>query len=128
MTKWVHSDVQDNGLNQIKNNCDKVILASTYTAGDSYATVNTNLLAEATMAAGDFALAGSAGAARTLTTTTKTDTAANAGGGGAPMHFCFVDTTNSKVLWVTDETTDQTITAPNPVTFPALVYTANQPT
>ena len=44
------------------------------------------------------------------------------------LHFCFVDTTNSKVLWVTDETTDQTITSGNPVTFPSLVYTANQPT
>jgi hypothetical protein len=43
------------------------------------------------------------------------------------MHFAFVDTVNSKVLWVTQETSGQVITAGNPVNFPALVYKAVQP-
>jgi hypothetical protein len=34
---------------------------------------------------------------------------------------------NSKVLWVTEETSGQTITSGNPVNFPSLVYTAKQP-
>ncbi len=127
MAKWAHADVLDNGLNYIKNNCNKIILASTYTSGDSYATVVGNTLAEATMASGDFTLANGASGARTLTSASgKQDTAANATGGGAPMHFCFVDTVNSKVLWVTDETSDQTITINNQVNFPSLVYTASQ--
>jgi hypothetical protein len=128
MTKWVHADVLDNGPAYIKTNCNKIAAISAYTLGDSYATVNTAILAEATMATGDFTLA-SSGNNRTLTTASgKQDTSANATGGGATMHFAFVDTANSKVLWVTDETSDQTITSGNPVTFPALVYTANQPT
>lgn len=128
MTKWVHADVLDGGLNQIKNNCDKLILTSTYAAGDSYATVVANTLAETAMSSTDFTLGTGASSARTLTSASgKQDAAANASGGGAPMHLCFVDTVNSKVLWVTDETSDQTITAGNPVTFPSLVYTASQP-
>ena len=48
--------------------------------------------------------------------------------GGAGNHIAFLDTTNSKVLWVTNETSGQSITIGNPVSFPSLVYTVNQPT
>ena len=125
MTKWAHADVLDNGPAYIKTNCDKVCVVSAYTAGDSYATVNAAILAEATMASGDFTL-GSSGSDRTLTTATgKQDTAANVS--GTASHIAFVDTVASKVLWVTEETSGQSITAGNPVTFPSLVYTAKQP-
>lgn len=128
MTKWAHADVLDGGLNYIKNNCNKIVLAGTYAAGDSYATVVGNTLAEAAMSAPDFVLGNGAAGARALTSAAGVqDAAANATGGGAAMHICFVDTINSKVLWVTDETSDQTITAGNPVTFPSLVYTSSQP-
>jgi len=127
MAKWAHADVLDQGPNFIKSNCNKIALISAYSAGDSYATVNAAILAEAAMASGDFTLATS-GSDRTLTTAAgKQDASANASGGGAGMHLAFVDTVASKVLWVTEETSDQTITAGNPVTFPALVYTAKQP-
>ncbi len=126
MAKWVHSDVLDQGPNFIKTNCNKMAVISAYTANDSYATVNAAILAEATMASGDFLLEPS-GSNRTLTTATgKSDTSANAT--GAASHIAFVDTVNSKVLWVTAETSGQTITAGNPVNFPSLVYTVNQPT
>ena len=125
MAKWAHADVLDNGINYIKTNCNKVAVISAYTAGDSYATVNAAILAEATMASGDFTL-GTSGSNRTLTTASgKQDTSANAT--GAASHIAFVDTVASKVLWVTEETSGQTITASNPVTFPSLVYTAKQP-
>lgn len=128
MAKWVHSDVLDNGLNQIKNNCDKLVAIITYAAADSYATVMTagNIVAEAAMAGADFTL-GSSGSNRTLTSAAgKQDASAN--NTGDPTHLAFVDTVNSKVLWVTDETSAQTVTAGNPVNFPSLVYTAQQPT
>lgn len=125
MAKWAHADVLDNGINYIKTNCNKVAVISAYTAGDSYATVSGNILAEATMASGDFTL-GTSGSNRTLTTASgKQDTSANAS--GTASHFAFVDTANSKVLWVTEETSGQTIVLGNPVTFPSLVYTAKQP-
>lgn len=125
MAKWAHADVLDNGINYIKTNCNKVAVISAYTAGDSYTTVSGNILAEATMASGDFTL-GTSGSNRTLTTASgKQDTSANAS--GTASHFAFVDTANSKVLWVTEETSGQTIVLGNPVTFPSLVYTAKQP-
>ena len=125
MTKWAHADVLDNGPAYIKTNCDKVCVVSAYTAGDSYATVTDAILAEAALTTSDFTLA-SAGNDRTLTTAAgKQDTSANAT--GAASHIAFVDTVNSKVLWVTEETSGQSITAGNPVTFPSLVYTAKQP-
>lgn len=129
MAKWVHSDVLDNGLNYIKTNCNKMALISSYTAGDSYATVNAAILAEAAMASGDFTLSAGTASSRVLTVASgKQDSAANASGGGASMHIAFLDTVNSKVLWVTEETSDQTITSGNPVTFPSgLTYTSSQP-
>ena len=125
MSKWAHSDVLDQGPNFIKTNCNKVVVISAYTVGDSYATVIAALLAEVTMASTDFTLATS-GSNRTLTTAAgKSDTAANAT--GVASHIAFVDTVASKVLWVTPETSGQTLTAGNPVNFPSLVYTAPQP-
>ena len=125
MAKWAHADVLDNGPAYIKTNCDKVCVVSAYTAGDSYATVTAAILAEAALTSTDFTLA-SSGSDRTLTTAAgKQDTSANAS--GTASHFAFVDTANSKVLWVTEETSGQTIVLGNPVAFPSLVYTAKQP-
>jgi hypothetical protein len=130
MAKWVDSDVLDLGINRIKTNANKMVLLKAYAAGDNYATVNgTNNIAEVAMATGDFALGAGAASARTLTTTAKTGVTATAGSGASPdLHIAFVDTVASKVLWVTDETTNQVVTSGNTVNFPALVYTSNQPT
>lgn len=126
MAKFAHADVLDQGPNFIKSNCTKMAVISAYTFGDSYATVNGNILAEVTMTSGDFTLA-SATNDRTLTTaSSKQDASANAT--GAASHLAFLDVSNSKVLWVTEETSGQTITSGNPVNFPVLVYTAKQPT
>ena len=127
MAKYAHPDVLDQGPNFIKSNCNKMALISTYTFGATYATVNGNILAEVAMVSGDFTL-GTSGNDRTLTTASgKQDSSANASGGSATNHIAFLDTVNSKVLWVTEETTGQAITAGNPVNFPSLVYTAKQP-
>lgn len=140
MPKWVHADVLENGPAYIKTNCNKVAAIISYTAGDSYATVMTagNIVAEAAMAPGDFIFSSTPSTVpgqesnanfdgRKMTTASgKSDSAAN--NNGDPTHFAYVDTVNSKVLWVTTESSVQTITAGNPVTFPSLVYTTNQPT
>lgn len=128
MAKFAHADVLDSGLNYIKTNCNKVALVSSYTVGATYATVTAAILAEATMASTDFVLS-SSGNDRVLTTASgKQDTSANATGGSATNHIVFLDTVNSKVLWATEETTGQVVTAGNTVTFPSLTYTAKQPT
>lgn len=131
MTTYAHADVLDNGPAYIKTNCNKVILMTAYTS--TYATANgANKIAEATLVTGDFALSGADGAARVLTATLTGKSGGNALQGladGTGMHVAFVDTANSKVLYVTTESSDQAITNGNPVQFNSNpTYTANQPT
>jgi hypothetical protein len=126
MAKFAHADVLDNGIAYIRTNCDKMAVIDAYTFGDNYATVDAAILASVSMASGDFTL-GSSGNDRTLTTASgKTDSSADAT--GAASHIAFLDTANTKVLWVTEETSGQTVTTGNPVDFPSLVYTSKQPT
>lgn len=128
MAKFAHADVLDNGIAYIKTNCNKMAVVAAYTYGDSYATVTggTNILAEATMSSTDFTLA-TATNDRTLTTAAgKSDSSAN--NSGTSTHIVFLDTSNTKVLWVTEETSNQAIVAGNTVNFPQLVYTSKQPT
>lgn len=128
MATFAHQQVLDNGLNYIKDNCDKVTLIPSYSVGESYATVAAKILAEAAMTSADFTL-GSSGNNRTLTSAAgKQDASANATGGSATNHIAFLNTTGSEVLWVTEETSGQVVTVGNPVNFPSLVYTSNQPT
>jgi hypothetical protein len=126
MAKWVHSDVLDGGLNAIKNVATKMILISAYTAGDSYATVTGNALCTVTTAAGDFTVA-SSGNNRTCTVAAKSGTASATSGASPDLHIAFTDGA-AKVLWVTDETSNQPITNGNTINFPSVVYTSNQPT
>lgn len=132
MTTWAHADVLDNGPAYIKANCNAVLLIKTYAAGDSYATINgaTIKVASATLVTGDFTLANGASSSRTLTAAINGKSGGNAAVATSAndLHLAFVDTVNSKVLWVCQETTDQSITAGNPVQFGTNpVWTANQP-
>lgn len=127
MAKWVASSVLDNGLNQIKSNATKMLLIDAYSAGDSYATVTSNLVAEVTMTSTDFTLA-SAGSNRTLTTASGKSATAGSDSSATPdLHIAFTNGSDT-VYWVTDETSDQVVTSGNTVNFPQLVYTSNQPT
>lgn len=127
MAKWVRSGVLDSGLNDIKNNAVIMLLLSTYTAGDSYATVVANKLnAGVSMAPADFVLS-SSGNNRLLTTASGKTQAASATVGAGDRHLAFTDGA-ANVIWVTDETTDQAITTGNTINFPSLVYTSVFPT
>ncbi len=126
MARYEHPNVMDNGLAHIVANCDKMALVSAYTFGDNYATVSAAILAEVAMTSGDLTL-GTSGTTRTLTVTGKTDTSANASGGGADSHVVLLDTVNSHVLYVTEETAAQAINATNPVAIAGFVITRTQP-
>lgn len=129
MPKWVHPDVLDQGTNKIKTDADRLHLIKAYSPGDSYATVVANSVADVAMASGDYTLGDGASGARTLTTASGKTSNATANSGATPdLHLAFVDTVNSEVLWVTDETSDQVITSGNPVNYPSAVYTVSQPT
>ena len=126
MAKWVKSTVLDDGINVIKNTATKMLLISAYTAGDSDATVLANALnAAVVMAPTDFTVAAS-GNNRTLTVVAGKTSTASASAASPDLHIAFMTAANA-VLWVTDETSNQAITSGNPITFPALVYTTNQP-
>lgn len=131
MSRYAHPDVLDNGPAYIKANCNKVILLTAYTS--AFATANgANKIAEAALVTGDFALSGADGAARTLTATLTGKSAGNALqalADGTGMHLAFVDTVTSKVLLVTEESSDQPITSGNPVQLNSNpTYISNQPT
>lgn len=128
MAKWVHSDVLDGGLNAIKNAAVKMILLKTYTAGDSYATVaTTNNIGEVAMVSGDYTLSSNGNNRQLQTASGKSGVAAANSGAGPDLHIAFTDG-SAKVLWVTDETSNQVVTAGNTLNFPQLTYTNNQPT
>lgn len=120
----------DGGFTAFKANVNKMILLKSYAVSDTYAAVNvTNNLAEIAVATGDFTLSGADGADRIMTSTAKNDVTVAASSGASPnLHIAFVDTVNSKIYWVTDEASDQVITAGNKVNFPALTCTNKQPT
>jgi hypothetical protein len=128
MAKYSHSDVLDGGLNAIKNSATKMLLIKAYSAADSYATVVAAKIAEVTMTSSDYTLSGSDGAARVLTTASGKSATASANSGATPnLHIAFTNGTD-KVLWVTDETSDQVVTSGNTVNFPSITYTSSQPT
>jgi len=126
MTKYAHADVLDGGLNAIKNGASRMLLLKAYAAADSYATVTGNAICAITMASSDYTLSGADNAPRVLTVAAKSGTASASSGASPNLHIAFTDNV-SKVLWVTDETSDQVVTSGNTVNFPSLTYTSSQP-
>ncbi|SHM05635.1 hypothetical protein SAMN05216428_11295 [Nitrosospira sp. Nsp11] len=131
MPKYAHADVLGGGLNALKNGADQMWLLKGYVAKDSFATASGNKIASVAMdntdPTTDYSIAGADGAALVLTIAAKSGTASGSSTVGDDLHVALVDTVNSKVLYVTDETTNQPITSGNPVNFPSLTYISGQP-
>jgi hypothetical protein len=128
MAYFAHADVLENGPAYVKANATKILLVSTYTFGDSYATVVANTISEAAVTTANWAWTTS-GNDRVLTSTDNlTGSAAAAGADGTTVQYVVVDATNSKVLYSTEEGSDQPITAGNPITLKSVVIKATQPT
>ena len=127
MPKYAHPDVLDQGPALIRSAGTRLLLLSAYAFGDSFATATANTLATATLATGDYTMAAS-GNNRLLTLAAgKTATASASAAGTPDLHLAITDGA-SRLLWVTDETTNQAVASGASVTFPALSYTATQPT
>jgi hypothetical protein len=127
MAKYAHPDVLDNGPAYIKANANLMALISGYAFGDSYATVNAAKLASVATVAGDYTLTNNVNDRRLATPASKSANATATSGASPDLHIAFLDTVNSKVLWVTDETSNQVITSGNPVDFPVVTYNSAQP-
>lgn len=129
MPKYLHPDVLDNGLQEILDqtagNVDMLLIDS-YTQGQSYATVDSNKLATINLAGGDFTLENDGTYGRRLRVAEKTGSASSSAA-SPDLHIAIVDVTNTTVLAVTDETSDQAITSGNPITVPTFNIVMNQP-
>ena len=126
MAKYAHADVLDGGLNAIKNSATRMLLLKAYAAGDSYVTVTGNAICTIAMVSGDYTLSGADNAPRVLAVAAKSGAASASSGASPNLHIAFTDNV-SKVLWVTDETSDQVVTSGNTINFPSLTYTSSQP-
>jgi hypothetical protein len=127
MAKWYHPDVLDNGLNRIKSNAERVAVIKNYAEADSYATVIGNIVAAAATVSVDYTLGNQGTNGRQLAAPAKSPAASASSAGGDNLHIAYLDDTNSKVLAVTDETSDQVITTGNTINIPALNLKMNQP-
>lgn len=128
MPKWVHTNVFDNGLNVVKNTANEMLLITSYSPGDTYATVSARSVCSVNMAPADIVLGNFGTNERQLTIAAKTGTATTNSPATPDLAVALVDSTNGVVLAVADETSDQQITAGNPINFPQWNIRGRQPT
>ncbi len=128
MAYFAHADVLENGPAYVKANATKIMLVSTYAFGDSYATVVANKISEAAVTTANWTWSAS-GNDRVLTSTDDLPGSfAAASADGTTTQYVVLDATNSKVLYATEEGSDQSITLGNPIMLNSVVITATQPT
>ncbi len=97
MAKYCNPDVIDAALNTIKNNAVRMVLLASQPA--SYAAAVSDKLAEAVMASGDFTLAAGDIDGRKVTVAAKNNQSILVS--GSANHVALLDTTNSRLLYVT---------------------------
>lgn len=114
MAKTINSTVLDQALNYIKNNATRMVVCSaqptTYTEGNA-----TFMLANVTMASGDYTVQAGVTSGRRVTMAAKT--AISVTNSGTATHVALLDVTGTALLLVTT-CTSQALTAGNTVTVP----------
>ena len=125
MKLW-HNDIFDNGFNAAKINANKMVLCKAAPA--SYNDANNldtdvpagSKVAEVVMASGDYTIQDRVGGGREMVVALKNSvTALDNSLVTDDLHVALLDTVNLKLMVLTDETSDQTITTGNPVNFPS---------
>lgn len=128
MPKYVTSAVLDGGPAVIKANAVKLVMLKAYGVADNAATITTNTIAEVVVSTTDYTLGAQGSNGRKLTCAAKTTGGATATlAAGFDLHVAHLDAAGN-ALWVTDETSNQAVTAGNPFDIPAHDYNVNQPT
>jgi len=127
---YSHPDVLDKGPAELLK-VNQVAVLKAYAVADAHgvALATPNTVLTEVITGGDMSLSnhdahdrkwqcnGKAGVAALIATLDTDD-----------LHIAYIDTTTSRVLFVTDEITDQVITLGNPVDVPAGEYRSLQPT
>lgn len=126
MAKYLCPEALDNGPAYIQANCNQMAAVKAYAIGDTYATVMApgNVIASSPMVPGDFSFSDGAGSSRVLNNATKSVAASKS---DDPTHIVFVNTTASKVLRVTQETSAVVTTSGQSAVLPNCPLTKTQP-
>lgn len=132
MAKWFHPDLLDLGLDRVRNriaaaNDVRLHVLATYTAGQAWATVLGNSIGNTALAEGDLTLGDQGTNGRQVAVGAKSMTAGENSGAAPDLHIAILNHTDSKVMVVTDETTDQVVTQGNPINVPGWAFKQNQP-
>lgn len=117
MAKKVDNSVLDAALNEIKNNCTRMVVCSGEPA--DYTAANTgggDNLGDVTMAGTDFTVADGDTSGRKVTVASKSSV--NVDVTGTATHVALLDVANTLLLYVTT-CTSQALTSGNTITFPA---------
>lgn len=122
MPKWVNDLEMDAALNYIAASTAMHVI-STYTQGDSRATVVGNSLANVTMTSGDFTLADGDSSGRKVTVAAKSGVSVTAS--GTATHVALID---GSVVRAVTTCTSQALTSGNTVNFPAWKWEIGDPT
>jgi hypothetical protein len=121
MSKTIHPDVLDLGLQVIKDNCDEQLICSSQPT--TRADALSKALASAAMVTGDFTLANGDAGGRKITIAAKPGTAITVT--GTANVYALID--NTRLLATTDITNPQVVTAGNTANIPAWKITKNDP-
>lgn len=131
--KYFHDKLFDNGLAYVQTNGNKMVICK----GPPATFAEANTLASAggkgvsgtgvAMASGDFAIGARAGGGREITVTAKSGTVSDATVGTDDLHIAILNTATSELLLVTDEVTNQALTAGNPVNIPSFKFGFSSP-
>lgn len=132
MAKWASNKVLDGGGDYLRTaagtaNRIKMHLLKAYTAAQTHTAVVANSLGSISMGAADFTAATYLTGRRT-TIVGKTLSLEASSGASPDLHVAIIDSVQNEVLLVTDETSDQIVTAGGTFSVPDWTYTINQPT
>ena len=112
-------------LNHVRDTCTTIELVTSYSQGEDYATVVGRTVCTVAINSGNFTGPAASGNNRVLTFTGASGTASQSAS-TPDLHMVITD--GSKLLAVSDESTDQDIVSGNTVNFGSFEIRALQPT
>ena len=133
MAKSFDNNVFDNGLNYVVNNVTKMTLTkgipASFTDANNLASDTTPgiKVAEVTMAPGDFTVQDRTGGGRECVVAAKSGVTALDSTTTEDLHVTLLDMTNSLIVVLTDEITNQAITSGNTINFPSFTFGMGDP-
>ncbi|HFE31942.1 MAG TPA: hypothetical protein ENJ17_01380 [Gammaproteobacteria bacterium] len=127
--KLFHNDVFDAGLNTVNANGSKMVLCkqppTTFVEANNLVTDTPAgfKIAEVALVPADLVIADRTGGGREITVAAKPGVSAlDSSQATDDLHIAILDVANSKLLVVTDETTDQAVTSGNQVNLPSFKF------